>query len=215
MLSEYIVVLFKHKQRYKIIKKYKTFDKAISFYNKKMKESDSVYFNVEVELDNYVDYELGLVATGNNNHEDIYVTDAMGRNIKVETDDKSFSILKINKFKIPEKITMVNTKDKFTFDEFVKKFLRGDSLAMVSNLNNKIIVQNDEKIKLFTCKNVSDAERFLSSLERYMLDNNKMNSIIVRDTSRQQRKYLYDLLKNEGYDIRMLYRSSTTRLKGR
>jgi hypothetical protein len=215
MITEYLIVLFKNKQRYKLIKKYKTFDNAISFFQKKMKESDSIYFNIEIESDNQVDYELGLIVSGNNKFDTIYITDELGRNIKVETDDNSFKILKIGKYNLPEKITTVNTKERLTFDDFIKKYLRGDSLKMVSNLNNKVIVQNDEKINMFSCKTVGEAERFLSSLEKYMIDNNKRNSIIVRDTSFQQRKYMYELLKAAGFDMKILYRTSTTRLKGR
>jgi len=103
MITEYLIVLFKNKQRYKLIKKYKTFDNAISFYEKKMKESDSVYFNIEIESDNQVDYELGLIVSGGSKVETIYITDELGRNIKVETDDNSFKILKIGKYNLQKK----------------------------------------------------------------------------------------------------------------
>ena len=37
--------------------------------------------------------------------------------------------------------------------------------------------------------------------------------MIVRDTDISQKKYLYEVLVNQGFDKKMLYRTSTTHLK--
>jgi hypothetical protein len=66
---------------------------------------------------------------------------------------------------------------------------------------------------LFSLKSVYDAERFLNNLEKYMISNNKKNCLIVKDDSSPQKKYLYEVLSNLGYDKNMLYRKSTTHLK--
>ena len=46
---DYIIVLFKNKVKKKIIKKFKTFDRAQKFYNNLLSISDEVIFNREYE----------------------------------------------------------------------------------------------------------------------------------------------------------------------
>ena len=47
MVSNYVIVLFKNKKKYKIIKEYNTYKNALSLYNKKVKECDNVIFDVQ------------------------------------------------------------------------------------------------------------------------------------------------------------------------
>ena len=56
-----MVVLFKNKTKKKIIKKFITFKKAKSFYDKLVKESNDVIFDVEIEAGKECKYEIGLV----------------------------------------------------------------------------------------------------------------------------------------------------------
>ena len=83
---------------------------------------------------------------------------------------------------------------------------------MISKLNNKVVVQEDDNYFLFSLKTENECERFLTIIE-YKVD--KKNFIIVRDFTSPQRKYLYDLLVGKGYDIDFLYRTSTTHPKER
>ena len=78
---------------------------------------------------------------------------------------------------------------------------------MLSKLNNKVVVQEDENYSLFSLKNEDDCSRFLNLVESKA---EKRNFIIVRDFTSPQRKYLYDLLIEKGYDIDFLYRTKTT-----
>ena len=81
-----------------------------------------------------------------------------------------------------------------------------NNLKLVSKLNNKIIVQNDENIKLFSLKNESDSERLFDLLSQEQ----KRAYIMAPEVSIEQKKYLYNLLENYGFDKQMLYRKSTT-----
>ena len=81
-----------------------------------------------------------------------------------------------------------------------------NNLKLVSKLNNKIIIQSDEQIRLFSLKNESDSERLFEILSQEQ----KRAYIMAPEVSIEQRKYLYNLLENYGFDKSMLYRKSTT-----
>ena len=90
----YLVLLFKNKVKQKIINKYQTKERALELYNKLVKQSDDVVFDTAYENGHYCEYEIALVYKGDTKNP-IYVTDFMGRNIKVEMDDDGHSIIKI------------------------------------------------------------------------------------------------------------------------
>ena len=43
-----------------------------------------------------------------------------------------------------------------------------------------------------------------------MIDNGRMDCLIVSETSKAQKKYLYEILSEMGIDKKLLYRTSTT-----
>ena len=61
MNNNYTIILFKNKERYKIIKNYKTYKNALPFFNSKVKESNEVVFDVQTENGRYVNYEIALI----------------------------------------------------------------------------------------------------------------------------------------------------------
>lgn len=213
MNNNYTIILFKNKERYKIIKKYKTYKNALLLFNKKVNESNSIVFDVQTENGKDVNYEIGLIEKTSEKLFPIYRTDDLGRNIPVELNNPNYGIIKIEKYKIPERVYHITKKEKISSELLISKYLKGDSLKVVSKLNNKIIIQDDDVYNLFSLKSIFDAERFLNNLEKFMIENNKSNCLIVRDSSSQQKKYLYEVLSNLGYSKDMLYRTSTTHLK--
>jgi len=60
-MENYIVVLFKDKKKKRIIKKFITFSRAKQFYEKLIKESNEVLFEIRVEAGKECNYELGIV----------------------------------------------------------------------------------------------------------------------------------------------------------
>ena len=108
----YEIVLFKNKEKKKIIKKFITLDRAKAFYNKLIKESDSVIFNKLTENGNSCEFELGLLKKGKTDNTPIFVKDDLGRNIKVELDNDNYTILKIQKYNIEEFFVDYKTKNK-------------------------------------------------------------------------------------------------------
>lgn len=205
---DYIIVLFKNRLKKKIIKKFKTFDRAQKYYNNLLSTSDEVIFDKQFENGYHCVFELGLL--GPKNNEIIYIKDEFGRQNKIDVEDDNYSMLKINPYKIDEVFVDYTTKQKINSEQFIKKYLKGDGLKMVSKLNNKIIVQLNEITNLFTFKNEIDSSRFIDNLSKKYINEKRMDCIFIKDSSTPQRKYLYDMLVNLGYPKQYLFRQSTT-----
>ena len=83
----YFVVLFKNKERKKIINKFKTFERCDDFYKKLLDQNKNVVFEKQVENTKDCDFEIGLLEKTNTNFDSLFVKDNMGRQVKVEIDD--------------------------------------------------------------------------------------------------------------------------------
>ena len=211
----YQIVLFKNKERQRIINKFLTLTKAKEKYDLLIKKSSEVIFEKGTENGKECLFELGLLELGKKTDNQDYIKDKLGRNMKVELDDDNFNMLKIKEYKIEETFLDYKTKKKIKTSELINKYLKGAGLKQVSKLNNKIIVQNDEKINLFTLKSEDDALRFTERLQQVLSQQNKKDCIIVTDYSTIHRKYLYKILTEQGFPIKYLQRYSTTHLSKR
>jgi hypothetical protein len=210
MIHNFLVILFKNKIKKRIIKKFITYDKAKQFFNKLKEESEKVIFEKNFENGQECNFELGLIEKDKKNHSPIYLVDEMGRNIKVKLEDDTLGLVEIIKYKKEEKLFDLQKKVKITFEQFEKKYLVGQTTKMISSLNNKIIVQEDDKIYLFSLKNDNDCERFLSCISNYFFKTKKTNCIVVKSWSTAQKKYLFKILAENGIDKKILYRKFTT-----
>lgn len=209
-MKRYLVVLFKNKKKKKILNKFVSFDRAKSYYKSIIKKSEEVIFDLNYENGNASIYEVGIVEIGSAGDFPVYVTDSMGRNIKVKLDEDNMYLKEISIYRKEELIFDVDKNKKIKIDYFIKKYLTKDTLKVVSILNNKIIVQKDEDIKLFSVKNEIDASRFIECLSDYFFKNKRNDCLFVKDTSTPQRKYLFELLEKNGFDKKILYRKFTT-----
>ena len=209
-MANYLIVLFKNKKRKKIINKFITLSRAKNYYKKLVEESENVIFEVLVENGKDCKFELGLIETSVNQSSPVYLTDQFGRNIKVKLEDSGMSILSISPYKEEELIYDVKNKTKINSQEFIKKYLKGDGLKMVSVLNNKVVLQKDEKIELFSLKNETECTRFVESLSSHFFKIKRGDCLFIKDCTSPQRKYLYSLLESNGFDKKVLYRKFTT-----
>ena len=82
-------------------------------------------------------------------------------------------------------------------------------LIQLFTLNNKIIIQKDENVNIFSLKNIDDTNRFISLIKNEMINNNKVNCLIVQDYDTIQRKQLYKLLTRKGFKRSFLYKHYT------
>jgi hypothetical protein len=206
---DYLIVLFKNKKRKKIIKKFKLLENAKSFYKKKLEESNKIVFEKKFENAEICEYELALISPKDSNFESLYIKDHLGRQIKVDIDG-DLKILQIEPYKISEKLYDVSEESKISFGQFEKNYLNKKTIKMLSKLNNKIVLQDEDKINLFSLKNEIESERFLNCLRDYLIETKNFNYIIVSETSKPQKKYLYKILDESGISKKILYRNSTT-----
>lgn len=205
----YIIVLFKNKSKKKIINKFKTKERAIEFY-KKMVEGNDVIFDCQTENGKSCFFELGLLEKNSTNFDSYFIKDDMGRQVKVELDDDGYRMIEVKNYKVEELIYDVKEKTKISVTKFIKSYLPKSSIKLLSKLNNKVVVQNNDEINLFSLKSEDDADRFLDSLGEYFINNDRMDCILVKDTTKQQKKYLYSILQDKGIDKSVLYRRFTT-----
>ena len=205
-----MVQLFKDKKKKKIIKKLITYKRAKQFYKTLMDKSKEIIFDVKVQSGKECKFELGLVELSSKQLIPVYMTDEFGRNIKVKLDEDGMTLFEISPYKKEELIFDIKENRKITVDKFIKSYLIGDGMKMISSLNNKIVVQENEKINLFTLKSESESERFIDCVSSHFFKIRRSDCLFVKDSSTPQRKYLYTLLEASGIDKKILYRKFTT-----
>jgi hypothetical protein len=210
MSYNYQVVLFKNKVKKKIINKFKTHKKANELYNSLVEKSNSIIFDKKYENGHESLYELALLEKTSGTLLPMFMKDIFGRQVKVDLDDNDFSIIKISKYNIEELIVDYSTNSRITINDFIKKYLDPPGLKMLSKLNNKVIVQNDDHYNLFTLKNDDDSSRLLDNLSDNFMSIKRSDCMFVKDYSTAQRKYLYSILSEKGFPKTYLFRQSTT-----
>jgi hypothetical protein len=206
----YQVVVFKNKRKKKIINKFKTSKNANEFYKQLIEENELVDFEIKTENGKNCVYEVALVEKKKDNQFEIFSRDEFGRNIKIDLDDENYTIIKISSYKVPEKIKDYQTGNKISFKTLLYNYIPKEGIKMVSKLNNKIVIQQDDSVNLFILKSDSDALRLLESLTNHFLKNKRGDCMFVPDTDVAQKKYLYDFLQSKGYSKKFLYRKETT-----
>jgi len=212
-MDNYTIVLFKNKKKKKIIKKFKTYKRAKKFFDDLLDKNKSIIFDVETENGKSCNYEIGLVERSSGGTPSYFVRDDFGRTIKVELEDPDFVILQISNFKKEEMLYDIKNSKRIGVTSFLKKYLPKVGIKLVSKINHKIAVQNDDQVNLFSLKNESDCNRFIDSLSNYLINEGRIDTILVKDSTKEQKKYLYDLLESNGYSKSVLYRRFTTYIR--
>ena len=202
--------MFKNKKRKKIIKSFVRKNIAELYFKKICEQSDKVKFNVEVENSLDVTYEVGLLCKNIDTQFQLFSQDDIGRNIRVNLEDSDLQIIKIHRYRVPEKLHEWSTNKRITYDEFFKKHFTNKELKNVFTVNNKIIVQKDEQTSVYSLKNIEESKRLLMLLQDEFVSLKRADAIFVIVMDTIQRKYLYEHLEKLGIDKKRLYRQSTT-----
>jgi hypothetical protein len=205
-----MIVLFKDKVRKKIINKFVTLKKATNFYENLLKESNQIIFEVKLENGKKVNYELGIVEMSSKQLVPVYITDEMGRNIKVKLENEDVTLFKISPYKKEELIYDLQKKKKINLNQLIKTYLKSDGIKMIYTLNNKVMIQIEDSFSLFSLKSEEESSRLLDTLSNHFFKIKRMDCIFVKDFSNAQRKYLLNLLSSNGIDKKILYRKFTT-----
>ena len=210
---KYLIVLFKNKERKKIIKKFKTHQRAKEFFDNQIK-NNKVVFEKGVENGKSCSFEIGLLERDSTNFDSYFIKDSLGRQLKVDIDDPDYKVLQISNYSVEEFIYDISKNKKISIDKFISEYLKRGSIKLISKLNNKIVVQDDDKFSLFSLKSDDDCFRFTQVLQKYLAEKNRIDCIIVLDSSLPQKKYLYSLLESRGISKSILYKKSTTFFTG-
>lgn len=209
MPNNFLIVLFKNKKKRKIIKRYSTEKKAKEMFDKMIRDN-SIIFDKKVENATNVEYELGLLTKTIKIQKSLFITDDLGRNNPVNIDDPEYVFLDIKKYRIEESLFDWQTQEKITLNQLDKKYLKSKDLKNIFTIHNKLCIQIDSDVSIFSLKDSDESDRFLSILQDYFIDNNRSDAIFVRDVSSAQRKWIYSILEDKGFDKKRLYRLKTT-----
>jgi hypothetical protein len=214
-MSKFLVVLFKNKLRKKIIKKFQTGKRAVEFFDNLISKNKNVIFDCEVENAEPCVFELAVLEKNSQRLLPTYMTDEFGRNVRVKLENPEYNIIKISPYKYPETIFDIERNKKITMDFFMSRYMPTTTVKVMSILHNKVILQNDDEVKLFSLKSESESERFVAALSHEFFKKKRGDCIFVSDTSSPQRKYLLQFLESKGFDKKILYRKYTTHPKSK
>lgn len=209
-MENYLIVLFKNKVRHKILKKYITYKKAKNYFDEQVRKSEEVVFDKLIVNGKECKFEVGLIEKSSKQLVPVYMTDEMGRNIKVKLENDGLTMIQIVPFKIEEEVFDIQKNVRISVPQLIRRYLSRDGIKMVSTLNNKIIIQNNDDVSLFSLKSNSEANRFIDCLSHYFFKIKRGDCIFVKDVSSAQKKYLYKILSEKGIDKKILYRKFTT-----
>jgi hypothetical protein len=207
MNDKFHIYIFKNNKKKKKLKSFVREKLAKDYYENLIKKSNEIIFDKKFESGKECRFHIALITNkfidGN-----IHYLDEFGRNITIspKIDDTNY-IQIIKTYKVEESIYDVKNDTRISIDDFFKQYIKKDKIYMVSQLKNKFILQNDDDYKLFSLKNSEDCDRLL---EIFTTLRDKGNMIIVKDISTVQRKYLYNLLIERGFNKKFLYTSYTT-----
>lgn len=103
-MENYLIVLFEDKVRKKILKKYITFKKAKQYFDKCLSDSNNVIFKKNISNGCEINFEIGLVELSSKQLIPVYITDEIGRNIKVSLENDGMTLISISKYNIEESL---------------------------------------------------------------------------------------------------------------
>jgi hypothetical protein len=210
LLNNFNIVLFKNNKKKKLIKTFITQKKATERYKTLLDKSKTIYFEKKVENAEYCNFYLAIVTNQKQLQKTLVIKDELGRNKVVDLEDPDYIFLDFQPYKIEELIFDWQTKKKIKFLDFIKKYCTSKELKSIYCLNNKVCVQINEDVNMFSLKDKYESDRFLGIVENYFIENGRSDALFIRDVSIAQRKWVYDILVGKGFDKSYLYRLKTT-----
>jgi hypothetical protein len=207
MNDKFHIYIFKNNKKKKKLKSFVREKLTKDYYENLIKKSNEIIFEKKFESGKECRFHIAII-TNKFVNGNIHYLDEFGRNITIspKIDDTNY-IQTIKTYRVEESIYDVKNDIRISIDDFFKQYVKKDKIYMISQLKNKFILQNDDDYKLFSLKNSEDCDRLL---EVFTTLRDKGNMIIVKDISTIQRKYLYNLLIERGFNKKFLYTSYTT-----
>ena len=108
----FTVILFKNNKKRKILKSFIREQRALEYYNKKLKESSEVIFEKEYENGSRCNYKIAITSK-TCEVEQLYYTDSIGRNVSINPKiSDNLYIKKLDMFNKEEKLYDVQENKK-------------------------------------------------------------------------------------------------------
>ena len=210
MFDNYNIVLFKNNKKKKLIKTYVTKNSAIKKFNSLIDKNKNIVFDKKIENAEKCDFYLAIITNQEKVQNTLFITDELGRNNVVNLESPDFDFVDIKRYKIEELIYDWQTKNKISLNKLISTYCKSTELKSIYNLNNKLCIQINEDVVIFSLKDKGDSERLLDVLESHFINNGMSDAIFIRDVSLPQRKWVYRILEEKGFDKKQLYRLKTT-----
>lgn len=196
---KYKIILFCNKKRVKTLHKYMGKEKIMSLWDEYKKLTPPRYPKMSGGKPNRKRvYELGLIFPNYRGSNPKYLKDEHGRYYEVQTTNDHYRVREIIPYWIEEKIYDADNKVEITYDEFIEIVTQIQGISQFFTLNNKIVVQTDDKFRVFGNKNISDTQRLFEIAREDILSLGYGNFIFVRDIDRGQRMEIYDMMVRMG-----------------
>jgi hypothetical protein len=160
-----------------------------------------------------VGYEVLLLKKKVENEENVFITDELGRNIQIKTDDGDWVVLGKVDYEIEEQYNVTGANRKLRGKEILDHVLLGNlqeaNPKQVVILNNKVVIEG-LSIYMVTCKNVEESTRLYNKLRVYCFDNGIGHIIFFGMVPKENKKTWYKKLhERTGVSYNRLYRSSS------
>jgi hypothetical protein len=198
--GKYFIVLFCNKKRKKILHrcmKRTTITEYWHQFKTKVKPPFTKIQGGKRKQENI--FELALIYPYNRWVTSVYVKDSLGRNIEAKMENDKFRIKEIIPYWEEELIYDFQSKKRIRYYQLLSQILPVSEIGQIFTLNNKLLIQVEDNIKLFSNKNPTDAERLFEIIKNDLLNKKRQNFIFVKDVTTHQRKLLYDMLEKKGY----------------
>jgi hypothetical protein len=204
---KYLVVLFCNNKRHKILYRCNKRSTINKYWEKIKNDVPPKFVKLQGgKRDKVLNYEVGLIYPFRKLSKTIWKKDELGRSNKVIFESETYSLKALIPYWEEELIYDYTNKKRIKYDQLVDIILTYTSLTQIFILNNKLFVQNDNDVRLFSNKNINDAERLLVTLRTDLIRQNKGNFLFIKDINTRQRKNLYDMLIEKGFSRTELFR---------
>lgn len=204
--KRYIIVLFLNKTIIKVYHNTMRKGDVTEKWHELKTEKKPPYVRLENNRGKSRIYELALIYPADKRSKPTYTRDELGRNVEVQIESKKHRVKEIIPYWVEETVYDYETKKHLRYHEFLKIFTEVTEISQIFKLNNKIILQIDDKFRMFGNKNLFDCNRLFDLLREDLLNKNCGNFIYIKDVTTAQRINLYKLLEEKGFSKRVLYR---------
>jgi len=200
----YRVMVLRGTQPYKCIIESKSVKTCEAAYTKEMEGSRDVLFERKFLRQKPVHYHLCLCTDSRNKklRSVGYLRDDLGRLVPVEME--GWTVLRMEPFRVREKISDYFAKKLITFETMVKRIVRLPH-ASVGFVFNKIVVDDGDTLLIFSLKNAHDAERCYNLLREII--GGKL--IFFGRIAKSNRRWVYNRLREKGVNVNYFYKVAT------